>query len=110
VAQLLNQWLAVTTRTHDLDEILQSASISYSCRDLGAVEIGSKTDAVLTYMVENVFEVLDHQVNGCISILTTIRVEVAGSEVDSDHAAGFTDRSQLLVREILGMRAQSMRV
>ena len=57
MAQLLDQWLAVTTRTHDLDEILQSGSISYSCRDLGAVEIGSKTDAVLTYMFENVFEV-----------------------------------------------------
>jgi len=110
VAQLLDQWLAVTTRTHDLDEILQSGSIAYSCWDLGAVEIGSKTDAVLTYQFENVFEVLDHQVNGCISILTTVWAEIVGSEVDADHATGFTDRSQLLVREISGMRAQSMRV
>jgi hypothetical protein len=76
----------------------------------GEVMVMASRRAVLTYMFENVFEVLDHQVNGCISILTTIRAEVAGSEVDSDHAAGFTDRSQLLVREISGMRAQNMRV
>ena len=110
MAQLLDQWLAVTTRTHDLDEILQSGSIPYSCWDFSAIEIGSKTDAVLTYMFENVFEVLDHQVNGCISILTTVWAEIAGSEVDTDHATGFTDHSQLLVRKISGMRAQSMRV
>src|SRR5262249_40064852 len=65
---------------------------------------------VLTYMFENVLEVLDHEVNGCVSVLTTVRAEVAGSEVNADHAAGFTDRSQLLVGEISRMRAQSMRV
>ena len=89
---------------------MQSSSISYSCWNLGAVKIGSKTDAVLTYTFENVLEVLDHQVNGCVGILTTVRAEVASSEVDADHAAGFTDRSQLLVGEISRMRAQSMRV
>jgi hypothetical protein len=72
---------------------LQSSSIPYFCWNLGAVEIGSKTDAVLTYTFENVLEVLDHQVNGCVSILTTVRAEVASSEVNTDHAAGFTDRS-----------------
>ena len=61
-------------------------------------------------MFENVLEVLDHQVNGGVSILTTVRAEVASSEVDADHTAGFTDRSQLLVGEVSGMRAQSMRV
>src|SRR5205807_9506685 len=95
VAQLLDQWLAVTTRTHDLDEILQFGSIPHSCWDLGAVEIGSKTDAVLAYIFENMFEVLDHQVNGCINIPTTVWAEIAGSEVDADHATGFTDHSQL---------------
>jgi len=79
---------------------LQSSSTPYSCWNLGAIEIGSKTDAVLTYMFENVFEVLDHQVNGGVCILTTVWAEVASSEVDADHAAGFTDRSQLLVGEI----------
>ena len=72
---------------------MQSGSIPYSCWDLGAVEIGSKTDAVLTYQFENAFEVLDHQVNGCISILTTVWAEIVGSEVDADHAHRF-HRSQ----------------
>ena len=64
---------------------MQSSSISYSCWNLGAVKIGSKTDAVLTYTIENVLEVLDHQVNGCVGILTTVRAEVASSEVDADY-------------------------
>src|SRR5215831_5768175 len=110
VAQLLDQWLAVTTRAHDLDQILQSSGIPYSCWNLGAVEIGSKTDAVLTYMFENVLEVLDHLVNGGVSILTTVWAEVVSGEVDADHAVGLADRSQLLVGEISRMRAQSMRV
>ena len=38
-------------------------------------------DAVLTYMFENVLEVLDHQVNGCDSMLTTVRAEVASCEL-----------------------------
>ena len=60
VAQLLDQWLAETMPTHELDQILQSGSIPYSCRDLSAIEIGSKTDAVLTHMFENVLKVFDH--------------------------------------------------
>src|SRR5215471_642379 len=97
-------------RAQDLDQILQSSSIPDPCWNLGAVKIGSKADAVLTDTFENVLEVLDHQVNGGVSILTTVRAEVASSEVDADYAAGFTDRSQLLVGEISRMRAQSMRV
>ena len=46
--------------THELDQILQSGSIPYSCWDLSAIEIGSKTDAVLTHMFENVLKVFDH--------------------------------------------------
>jgi hypothetical protein len=89
---------------------LQSGSISYSAWDLGAVEIGSKADAVLTNMFENVIEVLDHQFSGCVRILATVWAEKAGSEVDADNAAGFTDCGQLLVGEISRMRAQGMRV
>src|ERR1700704_1715084 len=96
--------------THDLDQILQSGSIPYSSRDLGAIEIGSKADAVLTHMFENVLEVFDHQVNGRVCILTTVRAEIASSEVDADHAPGFSDRSQLFVGEISRMWAQSIRV
>jgi len=46
--------------THELDQILQSGGIPYSRRDLSAIEIGSKTDAVLTHMFENVLKVFDH--------------------------------------------------
>ena len=95
---------------NDLDQILQSGSIPYSYRDLGPIEIGSKTDAVLTHMFENVLEVFDHQINGRICILTTVWAEIASGEVDADHAPGFTDRSQLLVSEISRMWAQSMRI
>ena len=64
---------------------MQSSGTPDSCWNLGAVKIGSKTDAVLTYMFENVLEVLDHQVNGGVSILMTVRAEVASSEVDADY-------------------------
>jgi hypothetical protein len=109
-ANLLDQVLPETTRTHDLHKILQSCSISYSGWDLGAVEVGSKADAVLTNMFENVIEVLDQQLSGCVRILTTVGAEEAGSEVNADNAAGFTDCSQLLVGEISRMGAQSVRV
>src|SRR5258708_14849114 len=109
MAQLLDKWHAETTPTHNLDEILKSGSIPYSCWNLGAVEIGSKTDAILTYMFENVFEVLDHQINGCISMLTTIWPEIPGSEADADHPTSFTDRSHLCVLQFSTWRTQSMR-
>ena len=39
---------------------------------LRAVEIGSKADAVLANMFENVLEVVDHQLDGRVRILPTI--------------------------------------
>lgn len=110
VAQLLDQRLAVTPHSHDLHQILQPGSISYSCRDRGAVKIGSKADAVLADMFENMLEVVDHQFNQCIRIPAAIWPEEARREVDPDNTAGFTDRSQLNVGKIPGMRAQSMRI
>jgi len=56
--------------------------------DLGAVEIGSKADAVLTNVFENVLEVLDHQFSGCVCIPATVWAEEASSEVDADNACG----------------------
>ena len=85
-------------------------AFSYCCRDLGAVEIRPKADAVLANMFENVLEVLDHQFNGRVHIVPTISAEEASSEVDPDNAAGFTDCSQLTVDEISRMRAQGMRI
>jgi hypothetical protein len=73
VAQLLDQWLAVTTRTHDLDEILQSGSISYSCRDLGAVDIGSNRcqQAVLHRLLDIIDVAAD--ANAACDSLSSIR-------------------------------------
>ena len=61
-------------------------------------------------MFENMIEMLDHAFSGCVRVLATVWAEKAGSEVDTDNAAGFTDCSQLLVGEISRMGAQSVRV
>ena len=90
--------------------ILHFGGTSYCCRDLRAVEIRAKADAVLANMFENVLEVINHQFNGRVHIVPTIPAEEASSEVDADNAAGFTDCSQLTVDEISRMRAQGMRI
>src|SRR4029077_7076865 len=83
---------------------------SYRFRDGLAAEIGSKADAVLANMFENVIEVLDHQFNRRVWIPMTVWAEEARREIDANNTAGFTDCSQLNVGEISRMRAQSMRI
>ena len=47
---------------------------------------------------------------GVSYVVPTILAEEAGGKVDADHAAGFTDCSQLTVDKISRMRAQGMRI
>src|SRR5262245_33262935 len=109
-APLFDQRLAETTSTHNLHQSLQSASISYPSWNFGAVQIGAKADPVLTNLLENVLDVIDHQFSGRVCIPATIGAQEVRSKVDADNATGFTDSGQLLIGKIAGMRAQSMRV
>src|SRR5262245_56318452 len=77
---LLNERLVVTAGTHDRDQTRQSGRVTQSGRDRGAVEIGPKTDAILTDMFEQVLEVLDDQVDRGIGVLTTVRAKKTGGE------------------------------
>jgi hypothetical protein len=108
VAQLFNQPLAITACPHYLNKTLQSAGISYCCRDPRAVEVGSKANAVVADTFENVFNVVEHQFHGRVHIVPTILAEEARGKVDADHASGFMDCLQLIVSEISRMGTQSM--
>ena len=53
-----------------------------------AVEIGAETDAVLADALDQVLEVVDHEIDGRVRIVAAVRAQEAGCEVDADHAAG----------------------
>ena len=53
--------------------------------------IGPKPDAVLAHVFEHVLDVCDHQIGGRVGVLTTVRAQEAGREIDADKAAGFPD-------------------
>ena len=75
-----------------------------------AIEIGTQSDAVLAGLFEHVLDMLDDQVYRRVLIVTAVRPQETGREIDAGEAAGFTDGRQLPVGQIARMRADGMRV
>src|SRR5579862_4648414 len=94
-AQFLDQRLAKAALAHRLHQILQSGGIADLRRDRGAVEIGAQSDAVLAGMFEHVLDMLDHQVQRRILVLTAVGTQEARREVDADEAARLANGRQL---------------
>src|SRR5271156_4042426 len=109
-AQFFDQRLAKATLTHRPDQYLQSGGIAEFRRDHCAVEVGAKSNAVLTGMFEHVLDMLDNQFHWRVLVVTAVRTQEARREIDADETAGFTDGRQLPVGQIARMRADGMRV